>query len=77
MTNLFTNIGKFKKGDKVKYNWKAKLDIMSAIEDDLGVLTVIDVFRYRDGTETITYKNSKNEESSCDPYWLKLIHKQD
>lgn len=75
--NLFRNICVFKKGDKVEYNWKAKLEIMSAIEDDLGILTVIDVFTYSDGSQTITYKNSKNEESSCDPFWIKLTTKQD
>lgn len=61
----------YKKGDKVKYNWKAKMLIKSAIEDrENDVLIVLEAIHKRN--EFIHYQNTTtNETSWCDAYWLK------
>lgn len=68
--NLFHNHGKFKSGDKVRYNWKAKIQIKSAMwrKSDSGTLTVSEV----------VYKNKSGvlfvEGSGCDVFWIRKAY---
>jgi hypothetical protein len=64
---LFHHRGKFKVGDKVRYNWKAWVRIKSALwgESDKGTLTVSEVL----------YKDKSNvgfeEGGGCDVFWIR------
>jgi hypothetical protein len=64
--NLFTNHGRFKVGDKVRYNWKAYVLIKSALwrKEDHETLTVSEIVRNGSG---VAFK----EGSGCDAFWIR------
>jgi len=68
----YRNKGKFKEGDIVKYNWMAKTDIKTAIQDEIGhSLLITNIQKYSDNSETCSYVNMiTGEQSSCDVFWL-------
>lgn len=63
----------YKAGDKVKYNWKAKAMILSAIESDVDdLLIVCEAIHSRN--EFIRYVNTRtNEEGWVDAYWIRRV----
>lgn len=63
--NLFANRG-LKKGQLVKYNWKGKVKIKSAIIDNIGVKMEVAGF---DGS-TVEFTNG----DSCDPFWVRRLY---
>lgn len=73
--NLIDNRGKFKEGDLVKYNWRAKIHLKSLFDN--GWITtealVVTAITYSDksGVEYIT---PKGEPNGCDPFWLRKLY---
>jgi len=66
--DLFHHRGKFNPGDIVVYNWKAKIYIASAIENDLEPRTVVDViYDDKSGLEFI-------DGDTTDPFWMRKLH---
>lgn len=66
--DLFHNKKKFKPGDNLKYNWKAKVYIWSAIKNKLEPRTMTN-YLYKDNTG-ILFENGE----SCDPFWVRKLH---
>jgi len=69
----FTNIGRFKPGDKVKYNWRAKVYIGHIHSQEKGVLTFQRVCDWSTSGSNCYYVDSKGEVSGCDVFWLTKI----
>ncbi len=58
-------------GDRVKYNWKAKIMIPSAIEANVNDVLVINEIKHK-RNEFINYKNTRSKKRGwVDAYWLK------
>lgn len=62
---LFENKN-LKKGQLVKYNWKAKVKIKSAIRDNIHSVMKVKGF---DGS-IVEFTN----DDSCDPFWVRKLH---
>jgi hypothetical protein len=61
---------KYKVGDKVKYNWKAKIMINSAIKENVNDVLVINEIKHK-RNEFINYKNTRTKKRSwTDAHWL-------
>ncbi|MBJ7436567.1 MAG: hypothetical protein JHC54_12830 [Acinetobacter sp.] len=67
------NVGKFKVGDIVQFNWMAKTCIPSAIKDELGPKTVTSVIHYNDVSETVMFKNPDGGETGADAFWFEHV----
>lgn len=65
--NMCTNIGKFKPGDKVEYNWFAKVQILTAIGQNLGKVLTIKSFDIPNCNDHVDFI----EGGSCHIFWLK------
>ena len=65
--NMFDHRNCFKKGDKVKYNWKAKAYIGSAIKDKLET-KVVDFYSFKDNSNV-----EFTDGDSCDPFWVSKV----
>lgn len=66
--DLFHHRGKFKPGDIVVYNWKAKMHIASAIEDDLEPRVIMNII-YEDGSG-LEFADG----DTTDPFWVRKAH---
>jgi hypothetical protein len=72
--NLFTHKGKFKIGDIVTYNWKAKIIIASAIKDYPGPHIITSVISYT-RSDGIEWKDHKfYGTSGADAFWLRKVY---
>lgn len=73
--NLFQHRNKFKEGDIVRYNWKAKVHLSSLFKNgwiSSGNLLVTDIkYKDRSGVE---YKAYGDDDGSCDPFWLRKAY---
>lgn len=67
---LRTNKGEFRKGDRVKYNWKAKVFIPEEIDEDTRV--VADVISMGD-SDNIKF----TDKDHSDAFWLRRVKKGD
>ena len=75
--NLCQNTGKFKEGDLVTYNWKAKyyIDTVYKNERELGIKKITSITKYSDGSEGCDYINlSDGDESGCDVFWVRKCY---
>ena len=63
--NLFANKG-LKKGQLVKYNWKSRVYINSAIKDRIGDIKEV---RNHEHNNVIFLDGD-----SCDPFWVRKIY---
>jgi len=67
------SIYNYKIGDRVKYNWKAKICIDTAIKNNVDCVLIIDKIEHK-RNETISYTNlDTKEEGGCSAYWLTKI----
>lgn len=64
-TKLFEN-RYLKKGQLVKYNWKAKVKIKNAIKDNVGTIMEVDGFN----GSTVEFTNGDR----CDPFWVRKLY---
>ena len=64
---MFDNRKCFKNGDVVKYNWKAKVYIKSAIKDKLEP-RVVKNYLYKDNSG-VEFTNG----DGCDPFWVSKV----
>ena len=64
---MFDNRNNLKKGDKVKYNWKAKAYIGSAIEHKQQT-KIVDYYLYKDNSNVQFLDGD-----SCDPFWVSKV----
>ncbi len=66
----FETVYKYEVGEYVKYNWKAKIYIDTAIKDNVNdTLTILEIKHRRN--EFIYYQNTRTKETGwCDAYWL-------
>lgn len=63
-------------GDQVRFNWKARVSIRSAVAEELDqTLTVTDIL-YKDGSG-IDYRLPSGETGSCDPFWVRPARKNE
>jgi len=72
---LFQNIGKFKQGDIVKYNWKARFYLSKSFlnsHNKNGLKQIGAIFTYKDGSQCAHYVDMDDEtdEGSCSVFWL-------
>jgi hypothetical protein len=65
-----TNHGKFKTGDRVKYNWKAKIYINSAIEENKNNIFTVREVCYPDKSGI----DFEDDMGSADAFWLCKAH---
>ncbi len=72
--NLFSNVGKFKEGDIVKYNWKAKYHINTVYERENKPMRILSTTS-RISYETCDYISDDSSISSCDVFWLTKVKK--
>jgi hypothetical protein len=71
---LFVHQGKFKEGDIVIFNWKARVTIASAIREQLGPHIIINIIKYKDN-DGIEWKDHKYYGTSgSDAFWLRKIY---
>ncbi|MEZ2446082.1 hypothetical protein AB6805_30410 [Chitinophaga sp. RCC_12] len=68
--DLWHHRGYFKPGDKVRYNWKARV-YLSLTNEDNSTFTVDEIL-YRDKSGV-----SFQEGSGCDPFWLRQAKKHE
>ena len=74
--NLCQNVGKFKEGDLVTYNWKAKYYINSVYKDECkeGIKKITSITKYSD-SECCDYVNLSNgDDGSCDVFWIRKYY---
>jgi hypothetical protein len=67
--NWLSNVGKFKGGDKVKYNWKAKVTLGGSYNNKTHTITKI----------ILQTPTSENFECGCDEgggdvYWIRKLY---
>lgn len=69
-----SNVGVFKVGDVVEYNWKAKYQLSSLYDDEKakGPRVIRTINRYSDGTEGCDFEPvGDNDYHGCDVFWIK------
>ena len=76
------NVGKFKKGDLVVYNWRAQVMIWSVVKDHQGILPVAKVIEYRNSreqdTDGIEFPDLKyGGTTGSDAFWLRKATNED
>lgn len=75
---LCQNVGKFKRGDKVKYNWKAKYQIPSIYNERKNMIREIDCILdfKKSKSQSCEFKPLKDEcyVDGCDVFWLRKIY---
>lgn len=64
---MFENHNKFKRGEWLKYNWKAKICIYSAIKDKLEPRQFT---KYIIEGENVEFTNG----DSCSAFWVRRLH---
>ena len=70
----FTNAGKFKQGDLVKYNWKSRVYINSIYEGNKGkVFQVESTKLYTDESDIVYFSNDSNKDSASS-FWLRKLY---
>ena len=62
--DLFENRNNLKKGDKVKYNWKARACIDTAIANKKQI-KIVDCYELKDNSCVMF-----TDGDSCDPFWV-------
>jgi hypothetical protein len=67
---LFSNVGQFKKGDLVRYNWKAKYYIGLIYQEKKGIYTIRNITKYTDGSEAAEF----GDYTGCDVFWIRKIY---
>jgi hypothetical protein len=67
----FSGKDKFKKGDIVVYNWKAKVYIFSAIKDELGSHEIINITKYSDSDGIGWIDTKYGGTTGADAFWLR------
>ena len=71
----FQNVNRFKEGDQVRYNWKAKCFLGSIFEEKKGQTFIIsDVWSKG---ANVDYYNNEYGEGSCDVFWLRHARKSE
>jgi hypothetical protein len=61
----------YKVGEKVRYNWKAKVMIDSAIKENVNDELIINEIKHK-RNEFINYQNTRTKKRGwTDAYWLK------
>jgi hypothetical protein len=76
---LFQNTGKFKPGDIVKYNWKARYYLGKTFlnsQHKNGLKQIVSIITYKDGSQAANYvdMDDETEEGSCDVFWIKKAY---
>lgn len=66
------NRDRFKPGDQVRFNWRAKAFILSAIKDDINKTFVVSKILYSDQSG-VEFTNG----DGCDPFWLRKARKSE
>lgn len=70
--NLFSNKDRFREGDYIVFNWKAKYGIPFCYKNEDGVKVVTRIVNYKNGSQCVEYDNLKSgDRSSADTFWLK------
>ncbi len=75
--NRCQNTKKFKEGDLVVYNWKAKyyLGFLYFQEREGGIKKITAITKYSNGSESCDYINlSNNDRSGCDVFWVRKCY---
>lgn len=71
----FRNVNRFKIGDQVRYNWKAKISIWSAIDEKWGQTFVVTKI-WANG-QNVDYYSDEYGEGGCDVFWLRPARKSE
>jgi hypothetical protein len=74
--NWFNQTGKFKEGDLVKYNWKAKAYIRSVYDREKSIKKITKIITYKSGSESCEYTpiDKKGYSSGCDVFWIRKCY---
>lgn len=71
----FQNVNRFKKGDQVRYNWKAKFFLGSLFEKRRGKTFIVTNVWHKG--QNVYYYNNEYGEGSCDVFWLRPARKSE